>query len=175
MKTITLQLEDNLVFTIAGETHEVPVDSLTEAALVGLLQYGKRKANDTFNGMKGGEKALTALEVIAKIQTWDFGTGGSKVSPLIRILRGIVGTHLVSLGHKKKDAMSMAKEPKEGFKSYLHQAMAKKQGVGMVEVEEAAIESAFEVNWPKVEARAQNMLEEEKRLEAQRTDMSFDL
>lgn len=159
MSTFTVNLSDTLSFNIAGEEHVVKTTDLTPEALTGLLMYGRRKANDVFNSAKAGENPLTASEVIAKVVSWDFGTGGSRVSPLTKAMREIVKGYLVSTGMSAKDAATHAKVPQDGFRMALGFIIAKRDGVPVAKVDPAAVDEAYNGNWGKIETQAQAMVD----------------
>ena len=154
----TIELPDTITFTIGDTQHNVNTSDLTDAAIVGLFMYGRRKANDTFNSQKTGKNPLSANEVIAKIKVWDFGTTGPRISPLVRAERELVKTQLQTAGVKALDAGKQAKDPQAGFRLFLGLKLAAKNGVPLGEIPEEAIQTAFENNWPKVETRAQAMV-----------------
>lgn len=159
MKKVTLQLNDTLNFNIAGTMFPTSVDEFKPEALAGLLEYGKRKANDVFNSAKGGENPLTPEEVIEKILEWDFGSGGLRVSPLIKAQREIVKGYLTNTGMKSKDATSHSKDPVKGFKMALGLIIAGKRSCGLNNVPGEDIQDAFDTNWPKVEKQAEAIVE----------------
>lgn len=155
---IELNIDETLTFNIAGEAYPVKVKDMKPEALVGLLMYGKRKANDTYNSAKGGESPLEPDEVIEKIKAWDFGSGGMRVSPFVKAQREIVKGYLMNAGLKSKDATAGAKEPEKGFKQALALLIAGKRNVLVKDVSEADINAAFETNWPSVVKQAEDMV-----------------
>jgi len=158
MTTLSIQLDTTLSFNIGGEQLPVNVADLSPEALTGLLMYGMRKANDTYNGQKNSDNAMTPEEVIEKIKVWDFGKGGSRVSPLVKAQRDIVITHLRSIGMKANEANKAAKNPQDGFKVYLRSALAKKLALPEIQVDQESVDKAFEANWARVETKAQEIL-----------------
>lgn len=156
---VEITLPETIDFNIAGETHQVKTGELPETALVGLLMYGRRKANDTFNSAKGGESPLDPSEVIDKIKTWDFGQGGSRVSPLVKAQREVVKGYLESTGMKTKDATKLAKEPLDGFRQALILIIAKQKDIPANKVPAEDIIAALDKNWPKVEKQAQAIVD----------------
>jgi len=154
---ITINIPDSLTFILAGEERTLPASEMSEASLLGLFMYGRRKANDTFNSKKDSESPLTRDQVLDKIKAWDFGSAGTRVGELTTIQRRIVADHLITLGHKVTIAREIAKDPKEGFESYLLESLAGQLNVPQVEVDKDLLEQAMEINWPQVEEEAERI------------------
>lgn len=157
-----INLPETISFTINGESVNVPTADLPDDALVGLLVYGRRKANDTFNSAKGGENPLSVAEVMEKIKTWDFGSGGPRADAMTKALRDIVKSYLMSAGFKAKDATKEAKDPDKGFELALRHILAAKDGIPAAQVDEAKAKEARAANWPKIEAKAKALVEAQK-------------
>lgn len=156
---IEINLPETLEFTIAGETHTIRAEDLSPDALVGLLMYGRRKANDTFNSAKGGDSPLTAEQVIEKIRKWDFGSSGPRVDAYTKALRDVVKEYLTVAGFKGKDATAEAKNPQKGFETALTHILAAKDGIPVSQVNGNDVIAAMDKNWPKVEAKARKIVE----------------
>ncbi len=85
--------------------------------------------------------------------------GGLRVSPLVKAERELVKLHLVSVGYKSVNAGKLAKDPKDGFLLFIRERLAQKNGVRLDSITEEDSQGAFNVNWPKVETRAQAIVD----------------
>lgn len=153
--TIKAHVGQTMIFTLNGEDHPVSIDDMSEAALIGLLMYGRRKANDTFNSAKGGESPISPEAVVDKIRSWDFNYSGgfSRVSPVVKAQRDVVDSMLRSIGYKAAEARKLAKDPLSGFTLYV---------ADMTELEGDELEDKVQSNWDKVTLKAAAIVEASK-------------
>jgi hypothetical protein len=156
-----------ITFNITDAETTVDVLDVTDKGLIALLRYGTRKANDTVNGaisrLKKEEKPIDkdaiVTECLAHILSGETAQR-ARISPIEAELRSIVKAKLQSIGLKATDAGKLAKDAKAGFSEYLRQYIATAKEIKAVEVEDSTIEAAFAKNWPNIEARANEIIEQ---------------
>lgn len=152
-----------LAFHNGGTDYPVKVGDLPDASLVAIIAYGKRMFNDHVNSAKGQGKdpGQVADEWLTKARNGELGTraGGARVSPYTKALRDIVAEYLKAAGWDAKEAAKDAKKPEDAFKTMLALQIARGRGVPVADVPEEDVAKAHEANWPKMEKRAQAMVD----------------
>lgn len=149
-------------FHNGGKDYHTALDDLHDDSILAIIRYGKRMFNDAVNSAKnqGKEPEEFAKEWLDKAAKGQLGTrtGGARLSPLAKALREIVVEYLRAAGWDAKDAAKDAKEPAAAFRDLLGLQISRARGVPLAEVPKDDIQAAMDKNWPKIEARAQEMV-----------------
>ena len=146
-----------------GQTdYPVEVSELPEATLLKIFDYGKRIFNDSVNSSKhqGKDAGEAAAEWMTKAKAGTLGSraGGARISPIEKAIRGLVVDYLKAAGWDTKTAAKDAKEPQDAFKTMLGLQIARGKGVPVAEIGADDINTAFDKNWPKLAAKAEQIV-----------------
>lgn len=140
----------------AEKTFQVDFDKLPEASREYIIRYGLRQSlNDSVAGAEAkSDEALKRAQ--ARYDGLLDGTiregsgGGAALSPYERALRQVVVDYLKSIGTKSGDAAKLARTPRMAFELVLEAKLK----VADKPHDKAAVDAAYDRNWPKVEAQA---------------------
>lgn len=193
----TITLDETLAFTIPesaaavilDESHELPdgvnvdrsgrmtIDTsrLPIESLVRILHYGaSRIVND-----KAGGSTKTADKKAAIVTDWaqrfiegnlkrSGGGGGRRISLDEKATRQVMEDWLRDQGHKAAEAKKLATDPQNA----LRREIANKLNA---RVDAKKVTQAFDKNWPKFEAKAKELADKWREVEAQGDDLGLDL